>query len=67
MTKEQLTLREEDAFQGMYQDRGARFTGDGSIGILQGRASQAAARRSTGPRVTAPQIECSSIGRRCMG
>ena len=27
VTKEQLTLREEDAFQGMYQDRGTRFTG----------------------------------------
>ena len=39
VTKEQLTLREEDAFQGMYQDRGTRFTGDGSIGILQGRVA----------------------------
>ena len=40
VTKERLTLREEDAFQGMYQDRGTRFTGDGSIGILQGRCGR---------------------------
>ena len=39
VTKDQFNLREEDAFGAMYQDRGTRFTGDGSIGILQGRTA----------------------------
>jgi len=39
ISKEDFKLREEQAYGLMYQDRGTRFTGDGSIGILQGRAA----------------------------
>ena len=39
VSKEKFNLREEVACGAMYQDRGTRFTGDGSIGILQGRAA----------------------------